>query len=435
MTAMRTINIGLIGLGTVGMGLVKALNAKRPILKQRMGLDLNLRLVSEKYWGRKRDVRIPSSMRAKDTRHILSDPGIDIVVELIGGCGDARKYIIEALRRGKHVVTANKALLAEHGREIFALAKMKKADLYYEASVCGAIPIIKTLREGLASNRIESIFGIVNGTCNYILSKMTDSGVDFKDALREAQKLGYAEANPSLDIEGVDSAHKLAILAAAASGGWVPFPSVYIEGITHVGLRDIQFASEFEYVIKLLAIFKQEGARIEARVHPTLIPKSHLLASVRGAHNAVCVNGEPAGEIVLYGSGAGQKPTSSAVLSDIIDIALNIVSGSCGRVPVISGDGTGKEIKKIGDIETQYYLRFSVIDRPGVLAGITGVLGRTQISIASLLQTERKAGGVVPVVMMTHKARERNMQRALSLIDRLPFVKAKTVLIRVEESL
>jgi len=432
---MKKINIGLIGLGTVGAGFVKALRANGPLVRDRLGLDLNLKLVAERDWKRKASVAVPAALRAGSAMQIVSDPSIDILIELIGGCGDARKYITAALRRGKNIVTANKALLAEHGLELFALAGQKGVDLYYEASVCGAIPVIKTLREGLASNRIYSIFGIVNGTCNYILSRMTDSGIDFKDALREAQRMGYAEADPSLDIEGVDSAHKLTVLAASAGGNWIPLSSVHTEGITHVGIRDVQFAREFRYVIKLLGIFKQEGSRIEARVHPTLIPESHLLASVGGAFNAVCVKSDPAGEIILHGSGAGQKPTSSAVLSDVIDIALNIVNGSCGRIPVVAERAGEKKMREMEDIEAQYYLRFSVIDRPGVLAGITGVLGRSNISIASVLQSERRIGSVVPVVMMTHRSKERNMRRALSRIDRLPFVKAKTVLIRVEDAL
>jgi homoserine dehydrogenase len=431
---MKTFNIGLIGLGTVGTGLVKVLKANGPLLRERFGLDLRLLAVAEKDWRRRRDVTIPSSSRVPDAHALIADPRIDIVVELIGGCGDARKYIIDALKRGKHVVTANKALLAEHGREIFDLAQKKGADLYYEASVCGAIPIIKAIREGLASSRIDSIFGIVNGTCNYILSRMTDAGIEFSEALREAQRLGYAEADPALDIEGVDSAHKLAVLATLASGSWVPLGAVHAEGIGRVAAVDIRYAKEFDYVIKLLAIFKQECGQIEARVHPTLIPKSHLLASVGGAHNAVCVKGDPAGEIVLYGSGAGQQPTSSAVLSDIIDIALNIGRGCCGRIPVIAAKVGRKPVRRIGDIETQYYLRFSVIDRPGVLAGITGILGRLMISIASFLQIERRVGSAVPVVIMTHRAKEKSVRRALAEIDRLPFVKARTVLIRVEES-
>ncbi|MEI6633657.1 MAG: homoserine dehydrogenase [Chlamydiota bacterium] len=430
---MKKIRIGLIGLGTVGTGLVKALRKNGPLLRERLGIDLDLSLVAEKNWRARRDVRIPPSRRAADARAILADPAIDIVVELIGGCGAAKAYILEALKRGKHVVTANKALLAEHGREIFRRAQGRRLDLYYEASVCGAIPIIKALREGLASNRVDSIFGIVNGTCNYILSRMTDSGIDFVGALREAQRLGYAEADPALDVDGMDSAHKLAILSTLASGSWVPSRAVYVEGIRRISALDIRYAKEFEYVIKLLAIFKQGGGRVEARVHPTLIPKSHLLASVGGAFNAVCVRGYPAGEIVLYGLGAGREPTSSAVLGDIIDIARNIDRGSCGRVPAVAARVGAMRVKPIGEIETQYYLRFSVVDRPGVLARITGILGRQQISIASVLQSERKIGGVVPVVLMTHRARERDVRRAIAKIDRLPDVKDRTALIRVEE--
>ncbi len=431
MKGLMKVNIGLIGLGTVGQGLVKALRANRQIIKSRLGLDLNFRLVAEKNWRRKRGVSIPLSKRAPASK-ILSDPKVDIVVELIGGCGDARDYIVEALKNGKHVVTANKALLAEHGKKIFELAQRQGADLYYEASVCGGIPIIKALREGLGSNQINSIFGIVNGTCNYILSRMTDLGIEFSDALHEAQKLGYAEADPTLDIEGADSAHKLAILATLSSGSWIPFKSVYVEGISRITPQDIRYAKQFDYAVKLLAIYKQEGGQVDVRVHPTLIPKNHLLASVGGAFNAVCVNGEPVGEIVLYGSGAGQQPTSSAVLSDIIDIGLNIKNGSCGRVPVIAERIEKRSIKRIEEIETKYYLRFSVIDRPGVLAGITGILGRLQISIASVLQTERRIGGVVPVVVMTHRAKEKNVRRALAAIDRLPYIKARTTIIRVE---
>lgn len=430
---MKRIRIGLIGLGTVGTGLAKAIARNRPVIRQRLGIDLELSLVAEKNWRTGRDVWIPAARRARDAAEIIRDPGIDIVVELIGGCGTAKSLITEALKRGKHVVTANKALLAEHGRELFGLAQECGADLYYEASVCGAIPIIKALREGLASTRVESIFGIVNGTCNYILSRMTDSGIDFRAALREAQRLGYAEADPGLDIDGIDSAHKLSILATLASGSWVPLAAVYVEGIRRVSALDIRFAKEFGYIVKLLAIFKSCGGRIEARVHPTLIPSRHLLSSVGGAFNAVCVAGWPAGEIVLYGAGAGQAPTASAVLGDVIDIARNIARGCCGRVPAVAARVGAPRVRPIGEIETQYYLRFSVVDRPGVLARITGILGRQGISIASVIQTERRIGGVVPVVLMTHRARERNVHRAIAKIDRLPEVKDSTALIRVEE--
>jgi homoserine dehydrogenase len=262
---------------------------------------------------------------------------------------------------------------------------------------------------------------------------MTQSDVEFSEALREAQKKGYAEADPTLDIEGIDSAHKLGILASLASGSWLPFSSVYVEGISHIAQQDIKYAQEFNYTIKLLAIFKQNDNGVEARVHPTLIPSRHLLASVGGAFNAVCVNGDPVGEIVLYGAGAGQRPTSSAVLSDIIDIALDISQGAQARVPIIPRKAEKKRIRKIEDISSKYYLRFSVIDQPGVLAGITGILGKRQISIASVIQTERKKGSVVPVVIMTHRAKEKNIQRALREISRFPYVRAKTTLIRVED--
>ncbi|MDD5556753.1 MAG: homoserine dehydrogenase [bacterium] len=429
---MKRIDIGLIGLGTVGSGLVRALEANGPLIRRNSGLDIRLRLVAERDWRRRRDVRVPRRLRAADARALIADPGVDIVVELIGGCGDARRYILEALRRGKHVVTANKALLAEHGREILGLAQARGLDLYYEASVCGAIPVVKALREALVSNRIRSVLGIVNGTCNYILSRMTEAGIEFDEALLEAQAMGYAEADPRLDIDGLDSAHKLAILATISSGGWVPLGAVHAEGIGGVTAVDIRYAREFDYVVKLLAIYKREGRAVEARVHPTLIPSGHLLASVGGAYNAVCVRGEPAGDIVLYGRGAGREPTSSAVLADIVDIGRNIARGCCGRVPVVAARMGRAPVRPVEEIETAYYLRFSVIDRPGVLAGITGILGRLGISIASFLQIDRRAGSVVPVVIMTHRAREKDVRRALARIDRLPFVKARTMLIRVE---
>ena len=427
------IGVGLIGLGTVGTGLVKAIRAQRGRIRERLGVDLALRRVAERNWRRRRDVRIPASMRCASAAELIDDPSVDIVVELIGGCDEAGDYIIEAIRRGKHVVTANKALLAERGRAIFSLAARRGVDLYYEASVCGGIPVIKALREAMASNRIHSILGIVNGTCNYILSRMSEEGIGFAEALGEAQRLGYAEADPTLDIDGVDSAHKLALIASIAAGSWVPFGRVYVEGIRRITALDIRYAREFDYAVKLLAICKIEDGKIEARVHPTLIPATHLLASVRGAYNAVCIGGNPVGEIVLYGAGAGRKPTSSAVLSDVIDIALNIRSGACGRIPPLAEHVKRKAVKRMGDIETQYYLRFSVIDRPGVLAGITGVLGGAQISIAAVLQTERRAGGIVPVVIMTHRARERNLRRALAAINGLPYIRARTVVIRVED--
>ena len=430
---MKKIRIGLIGLGTVGTGFAKALARNGPVIRQRFGIDLDLALVAEKNRRAGREAPIPPSRRVRDAARLVRDPEIDIVVELIGGCGAAKRLIAEALRRGKHVVTANKALLAEHGRELFGIAQERGADLYYEASVCGAIPIVRALREGLASTRVASIFGIVNGTCNYILSRMTGSGIDFRAALREAQRLGYAEADPALDIDGTDSAHKLAILATLASGSWVPLGAVYVEGIRRISAIDIRFAKEFGYVIKLLAIYKQRAGQVEARVHPTLIPASHLLSLVGEAFNAVCVEGWPAGEIVLYGRGAGQAPTASAVLGDVIDIARNIGRGCCGRVPPVAARVGAPRVRPVEEIETQYYLRFSVVDRPGVLARITGILGRQGISIASVLQTERRIGGVVPVVLMTHRSREGNVRRAIARIDRLADVRDRTVLLRVEE--
>ncbi len=431
---MKTINVGLVGFGTVGAGVYHNLRENSELIAQRLGAHLRITAVADHRIGRKKghlhkDVRVTTNAQV-----LVHDPGVDIVVELIGGENEARKIITEALRCGKHVVTANKALLAVHGKEILKLAQAAGRCLYYEGSVGGGIPIIKSLREGLGANKIESIFGIVNGTSNYILSSMTEGAADFTDALCEAQEKGYAEKDPSFDIEGIDSAHKLVILARLASGSWVDMKDVHVEGITQITQKDIAFAREFGYVVKLLAIYKDDGKQIEARVHPTLLPKGNLLSSIGGVYNAICVTGDPVGKTMFYGRGAGRNPTSSAVISDLMDIARTLLSASRDRIAPNMFLGTKRDMKKIQDVEGRAYLRVNAEDRPGVLAAVAGILGAHNISISAVIQNETAGKGQpVPVALVTYKARGKDLLDALKKIDRLPVVKHKTQMIRIEE--
>ncbi len=430
--AMDKINVGLIGFGTVGEGVVRALLTREKFLKEKIGAGLVLKAVCDKDIRRPREIKVKSGILTTDINKILNDPDIRIVVELIGGIHPAKEFILEAFKRGKHVVTANKALLAECGEEIFQAARNYKVDLYFEASVGGGIPIIKVLRESLGANHIDTVLGIVNGTSNYILTSMEKDGLSFNQALLEAKKKGYAEKNSGLDIKGFDSAHKLAILALLGFGKSVNIKDIYVEGIEDISLSDIEYARDFGYVIKLLAIAKNVRGQLEVRVHPTLLSREHLLSNVSGVYNAIYVHGDYAGGALFYGRGAGSRPAASSVLGDIIDVARNIKSSSVGRVPVYTADKTIKSLRPISEIETRYYLRLSVIDRPGGLARIADILGRQGISIASVTQKERQQARMVPVVMMTHDAREKNMRLALDEIDRLNAVKKRTVAIRVE---
>ena len=432
---MKTINIGLMGFGTVGTGVVKLLKEHAALLERRVGARLKLKRIADVDLTRPRDVEVDPKTLTTDARQITEDASIDIAVELIGGTTVARELGLAALKNGKHLVTANKALLATHGLELFRAAAESRVDLGFEASVCGGVPIIRAVREGLVANRILSIVGIVNGTCNYILTKMTEAGQPFEEVLKEAQAKGYAEADPSLDIDGIDAAHKLQILASIAYGGYVDLGAILIEGIRGIDLSDIQYAKELGYRIKLLAIAKEVDGAVEARVHPALLPEDHLLASVGGVYNAVYIVGNATGSLMFYGRGAGQMPTASAVVSDIVEIAQNILHQRPSRpphIPEITGEGL--KIKPIEHLKTRYYLRVMAIDKPGVLSKISGVLGDDNISIASVLQKGRHAKESVPVVMMTHEAVEGDMRRALAHIDRLEVVTGKTVCLRVEES-
>lgn len=428
----KSINIGIIGFGTVGTGTAQILMKKRGVLESKLGFPVVLRNIADLDIKRDRGIRLPKGMLIKDSDAVLNDPRIDIIVELIGGIHPAKEIIIKALRNGKHVVTANKALLAEAGDQIFRTARKSRVEVGYEASVAGSIPIIKVVRESLIGNNISNIYGIINGTANYILTKMTEEGVDFKTVLSEAQALGYAEADPTFDIEGIDSAHKLTILASLAFGVPFSFKKVYTEGITGITPLDIQFASEFGYKIKLLAIAKQTGRELELRVHPTMLPENELISSVNGVFNAIYVEGDATGEALYYGKGAGDMPTGSAVVSDIVDIARNIRTGATDRIQGISLNNPDMKIKKMEDIRTGYYLRFSATDKPGVLSKISGILGKHNISIKSMIQKGRKKEKGVPVVMMTHEAREKDMVRALREINRLSAVSGKTMYLRVE---
>lgn len=429
---MKKIRVGLIGFGTIGTGVVKNILSNGELIAQRTGIRLELARVMDIDLKRERDVKLDPSLFTTDARNILHDSSIDIVVELIGGLSPAREYILTALRNGRHVVTANKAVLSKHGLEIFETAREHNVEVLYEASAAGCIPIIKSLRESLTPNNILSIDGIVNGTCNYILTRMQQDELSFSAALEEAKRKGYAEANPSFDVSGTDSAQKLAILASLAANSWIDADEIYVEGITHITQRDIAYAAELGYAVKLLAIAKFGPDWVQARVHPALVRGNHPLADVWGVFNAIYVVGDYIGEMMFFGAGAGQKPTASAVVADIVDISRNIRSAAKKRVSSLPEVAMAKRLVPMEEIETRYYLRFTVIDRPGVLARISTVLGENDISISAVTQRERHAESAVPIMALTHSANEASIRAALSKIDSLDVVKDKSVMIRIE---
>lgn len=430
------IGIGLIGLGTVGSGVVDILRRNRDLIKRRLGVPVEIVKIVRRDTSKPLPEGISPSIVTGDIKETIENPDVDIAVEVMGGYDPAKSYILSAIEKGKHVVTANKALLAVSGEELYSAASDHGVDLYFEGSVCGGIPVIKAIREGLAANRIDSIYGIVNGTSNFIITKMTHEGKTFREALEETQELGYAEADPAFDIEGIDAAHKLSILVNIAFGTPVEFKEIYTEGISGISPLDVNYAKELNYRVKLLAIAKRRDDCIEARVHPTLVPYNHLIATVEGIFNAIYITGDAVGPTLFYGRGAGDLPTGSAVVGDIIDVARNILNGGSGRVPPASFKKEERiplKILSMDDIVSMYYFRFTVLDMPGVLSRISGILGEHKISISSVIQKGRKEGGNVPLVMMTHEAVERNVKSALQEIDRLPVVSEKTVMIRVEE--
>ena len=438
MQQLGQLEIGLIGTGVVGAGVVKNLTRNADLIASRLGIRLNLKWVCDKNETALNALPIPASARTTDAEKVLSDPNVHVVVELIGGTGAAKTLVLDALRRGKVVVTANKALLAHHGEEIFNTAGKSGTSVFYEASVCGGIPIIKAIREGFVANHFPLIYGIVNGTCNYILSRMTAEGKEFDDVLAEAQRLGYAEADPSLDIDGGDSAHKATILASLAHGFWTGYENTYVEGIRHISNYDIQLAGKLGYTIKLLAIIKGDDA-VEVRVHPTLIPHDHVLAGVSGVFNGVVVRGDVVGDTMFYGRGAGADATSSAVIADLSDVALNFKYGTTQCVPPFVAHRLNARLRTIEDVKSRYYVRFTVDDKPGVVAKLATILGDAQISIASVMQREaiepkpgQPPSDHVPLIFMLHTSRDADVRGAIAEIDRLDSVKDKTVVIRVE---
>ena len=436
---MKEVKIGLIGFGTVGQGVVKVLRENKKEIEARIGARLVLAGVADKDWRRKRRVSLEKKLRLSDGYLLIEDPGVKIIIELVGDFPGVKQMLVDALRAGKYVVTANKALLSRHGDEVFAAAKESNSEIYFEASVAGGIPILRVLREGLAANKIKAIYGIVNGTCNYILTRMDESGLEYGQALKEAQEKGYAEANPAADVEGVDAAHKLSILLRLGFGVGIPFEKIFRKGISRLSHLDLQAAKELGYRVKLLAIARVTDGRIEARVHPTLIPQDSLLASVRGVNNAVYVNGNFAGPTLYYGRGAGMDATASAVMSDVMELARNIAQGRPpGRLRpegYVALNPHGLKLQPMENLVSPYYLRVWVKDQPGVLAQIAGILARCRISINSVIQHEAHDQDAVPLVIITHKAIEKNIQKAVRDINRLKIVLNPVQLLRIETEL
>lgn len=435
---MKEIKIGLIGFGTIGAGVVKLLAKNSILIEEKLGARLTLKKIADLDITTDRGVAVTSGVLTTNVEEVISDPEISVVIELIGGYEPAKSFVLKAIETGKHIVTANKALLAVHGAEIYAAAAQKGVEVLYEAAVGGGIPVLSAIKGNMAGNNFTTVLGILNGTCNYILTKMTQEGADFAEVLKKAQELGYAEADPTFDIEGIDTAHKLCILLSLCFGTRIDFKDIYTEGISSISAIDINFARDFGYKIKLLAIGKRDGERIEARVHPTMIPVNYPLADVGGAFNAIRLTGDFVGPVMLYGRGAGMDPTASAVVGDVMDIARNLMAGVGRRTaPLGYLDDKVKtlSIKPVGEIVSKYYLRFSAVDKPGVLARIAGVLGKYDISIESMVQTARQAGETVPIVIMTHEAREMDVREALDEIDSFDIIMEKSHLIRIENNL
>lgn len=433
---MNRINVGLIGFGTVGTGVYKVFKENHALIKDRLGIAVILKKIADKDIKRDRGVRVEKGVLTTDVDSVINDPDINIVIELIGGIDGAKAIILKSLKNGKHVITANKALLSLHGKEIFEYAEEKNLNVGFEASVGGGIPIIKALREGLSANRIDSIYGIINGTANYILSKMTNEGGRFEDVLKEAQSKGYAEKDPTYDVEGIDTAHKLAILINLSFATYIKLEDIYTEGIRGITPLDVEFSREFGYKIKLLAVAKNVDGSIEARVHPTMIPLHHPLSMVDGVYNAIHIVGNAVGNVMFYGKGAGMMPTASAVAADIVDISRGIIKGEGARLTPLAytrGALGKRNIKRIAQLESPYYSRFSAIDRPGALSKISGVLGSHNISISSVIQKGRRAGSIVPLVIVTHKALEKEFNSALEEIKKLDVVVDRPMVIRIIE--
>jgi homoserine dehydrogenase len=438
---MQQVNVGMIGGGTVGSGVVHALELNGGLLSSRLGIKVNLRKVAVTDVRKPRAYPVPRPYLTTDWESVVTDPQVDVVAELVGGTTVARRMVLRALKLGKPVVTANKALLSAHGEELFAAAQRYGTNLYYEASVCGGIPIIKALREGFVGNRITHLYGIVNGTCNYILTRMKQEGADFSEALKDAQAQGYAEAEPALDIDGYDAQHKIGILASLAHGFWVNPKHIYVEGIRGVTKADIQFAAQLGYTIKLLGIIKRvkgrgpkglNGSRIQVSVYPTLVPNAHVLASVSHVFNAVFVRGDIVGDTLFYGRGAGKDATASAVLSDLADAALDLKFGTKHRLPPFVPHEQDGTVIPMAETVSRYFVRLSVTDVPGVLAKVATIFSQARIGISSVIQPEGHEGASVPLILMLHNAPNGAVTRALKRIAALAVTKDPPVMIRVE---
>jgi homoserine dehydrogenase len=448
----QQVNLGMLGGGTVGSGVYHALALNGGLMAARIGVKVEVRKIAVKAFDEPRPYEIPRALMTTDWQSVVNDPQVHIVVELVGGTTLARTMILTALKLGKPVITANKALLSAHGEELFAAARAAGTNLYYEASVCGGIPIIKSLREGFVGNRITHLYGIVNGTCNYILTRMKLEGADFAAVLKDAQAQGYAEAEPSLDIDGHDAMHKIGILASLAHGFWVEPKRIYVEGIRSLARIDFQFADQLGYTIKLLGIIKkgegrtpinrervakgeeskQKGERIQVTVYPTLIPNGHVLAGVNHVFNAVFVRGDIVGDTLFYGRGAGKDATASAVLSDVADAALDLKFGAPQRVPPFVAHERNGSVMPIDEVVSPWFVRLAVVDKPGTLAKVANILGSAKIGIASVIQPEGHEGGSVPLILMLHRAPSGAVTKALAKIGALPVIKGEPVMIRVE---
>jgi len=436
---LSELRVGLLGLGTIGTGVARILIEQQELITRRLGRPVRLVAAADRDLARERDLDFSGVRLTDEADDILTADDVDLVVELIGGYEPARSFVAKALEHGKHVVTANKALIAKHGEELFPLAAEKGLAIGFEAAVGGGIPCLKALREGCAANAIESVYGILNGTCNFILTKMENEGADYADVLKEAQALGYAEADPTFDVEGVDTAHKLSILAAMAYGSKIKFDEVFTEGISNITAADIESAAELGYRIKLLGIAKPHGEQVEMRVHPTLVPVDSQLAQVSDSYNAVQVSGDFVEHTMYFGRGAGERPTASAVVADIMDIAR--VSANKGAVEYlappmgfVASERRELETLPVADIECEYYLRLMVQDKPGVIASVTAILADHRISLEAMSQKERSEANSVPVVMLTHETTEGNLQAAISRITSLAAVDQDVLILRKESA-
>ena len=433
---MEPVKIGILGLGTVGCGTVNVLTRNADEIQRRAGRGIRVVHAAARDLKRKRNCPTDGIRLTADPQDVVNDPEVQLVVELMGGYEPARTLVLKAIENGKHVVTANKAMIAAHGNEIFAAAHKKGVMVAFEAAVAGGIPIIKTIREGLAGNRIEWLAGIINGTSNFILTEMRDRGADFADVLAEAQRLGYAEADPTFDVEGIDAAHKLTILAAIAFGIPLQFKKAYTEGITKITRLDVEYAEQLGYRIKSLGIARRTSAGVELRVHPTLIPERRLIANVDGVMNAVLVKGDAVGPILSYGAGAGAEPTASAVVADIVDVVRTLTSDPNNRVPHLAFQPdqlSSLPVLPMEEVETAYYLRLQAQDKPGVLADVTRILAEGGISIEAILQKEPREGeSTVPVIILTQRVLEKHMNQAIAQIEALPSIGSKIMRIRLE---